>query len=422
MLVADVVVEHRGDRVRLRDLLRLEALALEHVQEVGVAADVELHRAVEVHAAVAEERRQHAVGDRGADLRLDVVADDGHARLLEALLPVLLARDEDGHAVHHRHACVEDLLRVPLRRLLGADGEVVDDDVRAGVLEDPDDVVGLAGRLLDDLGEVLADAVVRHPARDRDTGLLHVGELDRVVRVRPHRVGEVDSDLPLDDVERGDELDVRDVVPAEVDVHEARDRVGRVGVLVVLDALDERVGAVADADDRDAHLVLLARAVLRAVRGGHAFLSAEGGARGRSPNGDVPRCCLRLLEKGTPSPSASARRTTSLTELLVRSASVSSACFSSSGTRRSTTGLAPGSGLRRPVGVYVTPRSSAIRTLATSLRLTPRRAVSRTSAFLTWPGIRTRTPRREVLAAKVIALYRIGHQRVARLERGAVPA
>ena len=196
--------------------------------------------------------------DRRADLRLDVVADDRHAGLLEAALPVGLAGDEDRHAVHHRAARVQDLLRVPLGRLLGADREVVDDDVGLRLLEDPDHVVGLAGRLLDDLREVLADAVVRHPARDRDAGLRDVGELDRVVRVRPHRVGEVDADLALDDVERGDELDVADVVAAEVDVHQPGDEVLGIGVLVVLDALEERVGAVADADDRDADLVVRA--------------------------------------------------------------------------------------------------------------------------------------------------------------------
>ena len=53
--------------------------------------------------------------------------------------------------------------------------------------------------------------------------LRDVGELDRVVRVRPHRVGEVLADLALDDVERRDELDVADVVAAEVDVHQAGD-------------------------------------------------------------------------------------------------------------------------------------------------------------------------------------------------------
>ena len=63
--------------------------------------------------------------------------------------------------------------------------------------------------------------------------------------MRPDRVGEVDADLALDDVERGGELDVRDVVPAEVDVHEARNGVLGLRVLVVLDSLQERVGAVA---------------------------------------------------------------------------------------------------------------------------------------------------------------------------------
>ena len=99
------------------------------------------------------------------------------------------------------------------------------------------------------------------------------GELDRVVRVRPDRVGEVAADLALDDVERGRELDVRDVIAAEVDMHQAGDALVRLGVLVVLDALEERVGAVADADDRDAHLVLPARAVLGAVGLGHGVLS-----------------------------------------------------------------------------------------------------------------------------------------------------
>ena len=82
-----------------------------------------------------------------------------------------------------------------------------------------------AGRLLDDLREVLAEPVVGHAARDLDARLRHVGELDRVVRVGPDRLGEVLADLALDDVEGGDELDVADVVAAEVDVHQAGDEV-----------------------------------------------------------------------------------------------------------------------------------------------------------------------------------------------------
>ena len=73
------------------------------------------------------------------------------------------------------------------------------------------------------------------------------------------------------DVEGGDELDVADVVAAEVDVHQARDEVVVVGVAVVVDALHERRGAVADAHDGDADAAILGAAVAVAVAvAGHA--------------------------------------------------------------------------------------------------------------------------------------------------------
>ena len=131
-----LVVERRGDGVRLGDLLGLQALALEHVEEVGVAAHVELVGALEQHAALPEEARELAVDDRRADLRLDVVADDRQAGLLEAVAPVLLARDEDRHAVDVRDAGRERLLDVPLGGLLGAHRQVADEDVGLRLLED----------------------------------------------------------------------------------------------------------------------------------------------------------------------------------------------------------------------------------------------------------------------------------------------
>ena len=139
------------------------------------------------------------------------------------------------------------------------------------------------GALVDDLGEVLADPVVRHAAVDGDARLRHVGELDRVVRVRPDRVGEVLADLVRGHVERGRELDVADVVAAEVHVHQAGHELVVRRVLVVLHALEQRVGAVADADDRDADLVLAARATVGgAVGRSHGVLSIGG-------EGDVER-------------------------------------------------------------------------------------------------------------------------------------
>jgi len=73
--VADRVVQLAGDRPRLGKLLRFQALALQHVQEVGVAAEVELVGVVQPHAAVAEQVGQHAVADRRPELALHVVAD-----------------------------------------------------------------------------------------------------------------------------------------------------------------------------------------------------------------------------------------------------------------------------------------------------------------------------------------------------------
>ncbi len=101
-----------------------------------------------LHAALVEEARQGAVDDRGADLRLDVVADDREALLDEAVVPVVLGGDEHRDAVHEGAAGLEDLLDVPLRGLLGTDGQVGDDDVGLRLLEDADDVIGGAGALL----------------------------------------------------------------------------------------------------------------------------------------------------------------------------------------------------------------------------------------------------------------------------------
>src|SRR6185436_1129690 len=241
-------------RARLADLLGLQPLALEHVQEVGVAAEVQLVRAVDAHTAVHEQVREHAVRDRGPDLRLDVVADHRQALLLEPLLPVLLARDEHGDAVHERAAGIEHLLDVPLRRRFRADRQVVHDHVGLRVLEQLDDVHRGARPLLDDLRQVLAEPVVRHAALHGDAHVRDLGEHDGVVRPRDDRLGDVLADLVHVDVDRRRDLDVADVVPAQVHVHEPGDPVRGLGVAVVVEALHERRGAVPHADDRDSHL------------------------------------------------------------------------------------------------------------------------------------------------------------------------
>jgi hypothetical protein len=207
-----------------------------------------------------------AVHDGGADLGLDVVTDDRQPRLVEALVPVVLAGDEDRQAVDEAHAGGQSLLDIPLGRLLGTDRQVADEHVRLGVLQDPDDVGGLARGLGDLLLQVLAETVVGHAAMDLDPEVRDVRELVSVVLAGEDRLGEILSNLFLVDVERGGELDIADVVSAQIDVHQPRDLLGRVRILVVGDALHERARAVADTDYRDANLLVTSAVAPGAIR------------------------------------------------------------------------------------------------------------------------------------------------------------
>ena len=112
-----------------------------------------------------------------------------------------------------------------------------------------------------------------------DAQIGDVRELDGVVLATEDRAAEVFADLVGVDVEGGRELDVGDVVAAEIDVHQPRYGLGGVGIAVVLDALDQRRGAVTDADDGDADLAV--RAFMSVLRGrfGHGQTSDGGFAR-----------------------------------------------------------------------------------------------------------------------------------------------
>ena len=91
-----------------------------------------------------------------------------------------------------------------------------------------------------------------HAARDLDPGARDVGETISVVRRLVDSVSEVLADLVPVDVERRNEVDVANVIAAEVDVHDPRDTVPGFGVPVVVDTLHERARTVTDTDDRDA--------------------------------------------------------------------------------------------------------------------------------------------------------------------------
>ena len=80
--------QHRLDGLGLGDLLRAQSGPVEHVEEIGIAAGVELVRAIELDAAIGEELGERPVHDGRAELRLDVVADGGNASAREPLAPL----------------------------------------------------------------------------------------------------------------------------------------------------------------------------------------------------------------------------------------------------------------------------------------------------------------------------------------------
>ena len=252
VLGRQLLLQLAGDAGGLRDLLRFEPTAFEHVEKIGVAADVELTGPLQPNAAVAEEPRQDAVHDRRANLTLDVIADDRQAVLLEAAPPGSFTGDEYRDAVDDRAAGGERLLHVKAGGLLAADRQVVDEHVSLRLAEDTGDVYRRLRRLVDDFRQVLADAVQGVAAADANARGRHVGKADRVVGLGENGFCEVVADLAAVDVEGGDELEIAHVVAAKVDVHQAgHERLWR-GVVVLVDALDQGRGAVADTDESDA--------------------------------------------------------------------------------------------------------------------------------------------------------------------------
>ena len=249
-----LVRDLRGHRLGLGDLLRLEPLALQHVHEVHVAAEVQLVGAEQFDPAVLEQLGQHAVRDGGADLGLDVVADDRDAGAGELGGPFRVRGDEHRQRVDEGDVRVDRALGVVAVRLLGADGQVGDHDVGAGLAQRGGHVHGRLVGLGDDLPVVLAEAVQGRATLDDHASRRDLGNLDGVVLAGVDGVGEIAPDLLRVHVERGDHLDVADVVGPEPDMHEAGDPGTFVGVLVILQSLHQGASAVTHPHDGDAHL------------------------------------------------------------------------------------------------------------------------------------------------------------------------
>ena len=213
----------------------------------------------ELDATLVEEIREHAMGNGGPELGLDVVSHDRDALRLKAPGEFRIADDEDGNAVHERNARVQCALGIEASGLLGADGEVVHEHLGTRLAQRQDDL--FAGCLSVIRGKegarvLIARHVVGHSVKDaahphQDSCLGEVAtKYCCAVRGLEDGLGDVLPHLAHVDVEGRHDFDVARPVATDLPVHEP-DSLLRLLVPVVLEPLDQRAGAVPDSHDSD---------------------------------------------------------------------------------------------------------------------------------------------------------------------------
>ena len=233
----------------LGDFLGHQPFPFQHIEKVGVAAEVQLIGVLNGSAPVCEQAGQNPVQDGGPHLGFDVVADNRHAPFLEAVAPVGFPGDKDRDAVDHSAAGVKDLLGVPLGRHFAAHRQVVDDHIHLPLFEDAGNVGGGMVGLFDQMGNIAADAVVGHSPFHRHAQAGDIGELDGIVGRGENGRGQVLAYLVFVDVKGGHHLDVLDAVVADLVVHHPGNLPGGGDFHILVDSLHQGGGAVAHADD-----------------------------------------------------------------------------------------------------------------------------------------------------------------------------
>src|ERR1700730_1359166 len=140
ILVCQPLADHRLHRFGFRSFLRRQASATKHVQEISIAAGVQLVRAHKFHAALPKEIHERPMQDRGAHLRLNIVPNEGQISISETLRPRRIARDEYGDIVDKAEPSLERTAGIKPGGLFGAHGEIIDHQFRGRVFQFGDDL------------------------------------------------------------------------------------------------------------------------------------------------------------------------------------------------------------------------------------------------------------------------------------------
>ena len=243
----------------LGSFLRTEAGPTQHIQEVGVAAGVELIGALDFDAAFPEKIDNGAMKHGRAELRFDVVPDDREIFVGKTFRPSRIAGDENGNIVDESDTGFERAARVKLGRLFRTDREVIDHDLGGGIFELGNDL--FAGGFFFQGEKRAKRIVIGHVLRVaiEDTAHFHdrSGESDFVAKDpgaiggRKDRFADVEPDFAAVDVKSGDHFDVAGPIGADLFMHEAHGGAIDGRAAVEVHSLNERAGTIAHSNDGD---------------------------------------------------------------------------------------------------------------------------------------------------------------------------
>ena len=237
-------------------------LPAEHVEEIGVAASVELIGALDFHAALPEKIDNRAVKHGRAELRFDVVADDRQIFVGKSFCPNRVAGDEDGNVVYEGDSGLERAAGVKPGRFIGADRQIIDHDLGGGIFQLTDNLFAggfffqgqkCAERIV--VGHVRGEAVHDHAhfhdvAGKADFVAKDFGAIGR----RENGFADIEPDFAAVDIEGGHNFDVSGPIRGDLLVHQADGGAIDGGTAIKIDTLDERTGTVAHSDDGDTNL------------------------------------------------------------------------------------------------------------------------------------------------------------------------
>lgn len=135
VFVGQTFVHDRLDGFGLGRFLRGQPGPAEHVEEIGVAAGVELVSTLDFDAALPEKIDNGAMKYGRAELRFDVVSDDRQIFIGETFRPDRVAGDKNRNVVHESDSGLKSAAGIEAGRLIGTDREIVHHDLGGGVLK-----------------------------------------------------------------------------------------------------------------------------------------------------------------------------------------------------------------------------------------------------------------------------------------------